>query len=490
MQVDDRSPPSPAEVARVLWIYPRRWIVPVVLSTVAAVAFAGLHRGAWEASLALILRSEAFASVEGGGKFRTVDEMKAKQETILEIAKSASVLTKVLGDVGPPAGYAQPNRWPTPQDVEDFKSLIKLVPPKGAEFGKTEIFYLKVQDQDRARSVALALAICTQVQARFQQLLEDKAHSMMGELEQSLEVTHTDIQQATARLAACEQQVGTDLGELRMLQGSPSGESELRRRVVEVEHELRDAKTNKRVADELLDLLVSAQADPGRLLATPNRLLESQPALKRLKDGLVDSQLRTAQLLGTMSEAHPLVRAARASEQEVSRHIENELAIAIRGLQMDVRLTAAKVTQLEQQLAQVHTRLDKLASLRAEYANLVADVEHRNKLYEQAKRNLAEARATLAGALSTSLLDRVDLPDTGSRPAGPGKALVVLGGLAGGLVLGAGVLFLTVPSIPRHGDDFDEVDLGTLAWTGATAAAGLSHGAVRGPAGWQAAATP
>ena len=45
-------------------------------------------------------------------------------------------------------------------------------------------------------------------------------------------------------------------------------------------------------------LLKQAEADPTALVAAPCRLLDSQPALRRLKDGLVDSQLRTANLQG------------------------------------------------------------------------------------------------------------------------------------------------------------------------------------------------
>ena len=69
---------------------------------------------------------------------------------------------------------------------------------------------------------------------------------------------------------------------------------------------------------QLLTLLKDAEADPTRLMAAPNSLLDSQPALRRLKDGLVDAQLRTATLQGRMSAEHPEVVAAREAEVQVA----------------------------------------------------------------------------------------------------------------------------------------------------------------------------
>ncbi len=446
MTVTQGSELTPADLVQVLVQYRRRWIVPTVAGTVLAAIFALVRPETWEASQALIVRNEAATGGEGPGRFRTADDMKTIQETILEIAKSASVLTKTLAQVGPPADYRQSHRWPTPNDVDDLRSALKIEPPKGAEFGKTEIFYLKLRANSAARAVALATALSQQVQERCRKLREDKADSMIAELEKADAQSHAELAEATARLSAREQEVGSDLGELRMLQGTPSGESELRRRVVEVEHELREARNAQRVSQELLELLAASQEDPGRLLATPNRLLESQPALKRLKDGLVDAQLRTAELRGTMSSDHPRVRAAMAAEQEVSQHIHEELALAIKGVQVEFRLTSARVAQLEEQRTDVHNRLDRLASLRADYANLVAEVDQRTKIHEQVKRNLSDARASREGALTTSLIAAVDAPETGSKPVGPGPLMIVAAGLAGGLALGGGILFLSVPT--------------------------------------------
>ena len=167
-----------------------------------------------------------------------------------------------------------------------------------------------------------------------------------------------------------------------------------------------------------------------------------------MKDGLVDSQLRTAQLLGTMTHEHPLVRAAQANEQAVEHDLHEELQTAVAGLEVDARMTSGQVTTLQNQLANTKTRLEKLAGLRAEYANLAAETKHKTLLLEAAQRDLAAARSSQASAQAASQITRIDAPNTGTRPVGPSRAMLVLAGLAGGLLTGLGVVLLGLPMPP------------------------------------------
>lgn len=438
-----------SEVYRLLREYPRRWLVPTVAVFTVALVYALTHPGDWEASQALIVRNEASNTTgDAPGKFRSVEDMKATQETILEIAKSRQVLTATLDEVGPPADHDADDPWPTAEDVEAFRTAVKITPPHGAEFGKTEIFYLKVKDASRERAVALATALCNQTQASYRELREEKAQGMLTELSRTVDTARKELNTATTALSNLERQVGGDLAELRNLHGSPSAESDLRRNVTSLDTDLRTAETTRRANEELLRLLDAAQQDPTRLVATPNRLLEAQPGLKRLKDGLVDAQLKLAQLLGDMSDDHPKVRAARNSEQEIVQHINNELAVAVRGVQAELHLSDNQIASLQAQLTAARERLDRLAGLRAEYSNLVAEVDRRTKQLETAERNQADARASQTAAVATSLITRVDTPDTGARTIGPRRSLVVLVGLLGGFATGVGVLLLTLPTGP------------------------------------------
>jgi succinoglycan biosynthesis transport protein ExoP len=446
------------DLIRTLHQHPRRWMMPMLVLTIVAGLYALVRPETWEASQALTVRNDAVNKLDGPGKFRDSGDMKTTQETILEIALSRTVISAALKEVGPPASSCgtTAHGWPTADDVDRVRNSVKVSPPKGAEFGKTEIFYLKVRASDRARSVALASALCDQIEASLQQLRENKAAGLIAELANAMALAEADRQAATERLAAIERQAGGDLGELRFLHQAASGDSDLRRKALEIENELRQAKNAQRDNEELAKLLQAAQDDPGRLLATPNSLLDSQPALKRLKDGLVDAQLRTASLMGTMQPGHPLVQSGKAGEHQISQQVHDELTIATRGVEVNLRLNAGRVADLENQLRNARERLDRLAGLRADYSNLVADVNHRVELLDAARRDLAGARASQAAAQSSSLLSRIDNPDAGSGPVGPSQAMIVLVGLFGGLFTGLGIIVLTLPPVSPAGSTAHE----------------------------------
>ena len=250
-----------------------------------------------------------------------------------------------------------------------------------------------------------------------------------------------------AAAAAQMRELGLHGAELRTLNESPSSDSALRRMANEIETELRTYRAQVASDQEMLKVLDSAKDDPGRLLASPNRLFEAQPALRRLKDGLVDAQLRTAQLLGTMSPDHPAAKAAVVAEQEIGAHLHEEIGIAIKGMQVDLRLANERVAALEAHRNNVQDRMLELAAVRAQYSNLVAAARHRSDILKTIQQELSEAEAGRAAARTTSLLTLIDQPDTGSRPAGPGRTSLVLAGMFGGLLVGAGLVMLSVQSI-------------------------------------------
>jgi succinoglycan biosynthesis transport protein ExoP len=422
------------------------WLLPAAAVSLLALAYAALRRDTWEASQSLVVRNEAAGNTGEPGRFRHADEMKTTQETILELVRSRAVLRQALLDVGPVEDEAVTAAWPTDEDVALLAEAVKLAPPKGAEFGKTEILYLKARDKSRPRTLALVSAISENLQSRFQELRDAKAQGIIAELTKAVSLAEAEMTTVTEKLAKVESSVGSDLAELRILHESSSGDSDLRRKSLELESELRQAQLTERSQQSLLELLKHARVDQGRLLAMPSRLLESQPALKRLKEGLVDAQLKTAELSGGMSTEHPLVRAALESEDEISRQLHQELEIACRGVQVDLRLATERAETLAEQLADTRSRLARLGGLRATYSNLITEVQHRGGLLAAAQRELSEARSSQAGAHSSSLIYTIDAPDAGTRPVGPGRLSIALGGVIAGLLVGAAVLFVSLPT--------------------------------------------
>ncbi len=446
MSHSPRPSVTAADLLKLLKTYPRHWVIPVATCSVLAAAYALVRPAIWEASQALTVRDEA-AGGERPGKFHLVEDMKTVQETILELSKSHSVLAATLQQVGPPDSRDVAN-WPSDRDISGLQGAVKLSPPHGAEFGKTEVFYLQVQSTNRQRAIALAASLSNQLKQRFDDLRDSKAQSMVNELTKSVTLAQAELRSASEQLTHMDAEVGSDLGELRTLADAATGDSPLRRSITEMETELRVATTANKSNQELLNLLQQSLVDPKPLWAAPSRLLETQPALRKLKESYVDAQVRTAQLLGSLDPRHPQVQAAKAAEVEIARQVRAEVNEAIGSLTMDLHLSADRCATLEKQLAAARQRLDHLAAIRADYANLVAEVHRRTDTLKAAENQLAEASASQASAHAASLISQIDSPETGPSPIGLGNTSILALGVLGGLLLAAGTLFLTVQ--PLH----------------------------------------
>ncbi len=466
---------SARQLLRVVVEYRWRLLGPVVLFGLASAVYALVRPPVWEASQAMVLRNEAATpQPEPVGKFAQPEEMKTVQETLLELARSHKVLAATLAEVGPPVNRRAAEPWPSAQEIAEFRECVRLVPPKGAEFGKSEVFYLKVRDSDRQRALALVAALCRQLDSAWQALRDARARSMIEELEKAVRLASADLESATQAQAQIETRVGSHLAELRLLHEANAGESALRRMVAEIRSELRQAESARNTQRQLLSALDQARRDPAALLGMPQAMLDSQPALRRLKEGLVESQLAAAQLQGRMTDSHPLVVAAHESQTAIRARLAEELQAAQTAVKQELAILDGRIGLLEERLHEATGRLEELARLRAPYANRVAETRKRSELLDRAIERLADARASQAAARAASLLTALDSPEAGPRPIGPGKSVIVLVGLGAGFVAGLGVLALTVPwPGPRPAGPADHASAEFAPTIGAAAPAGL-----------------
>lgn len=430
--------------------YRGRWLLPTLVIGGLSCVYAVVKRDQWEASQTVTVRNEAATGEMKPGEFALEDKMKATQETLLEIARSRPVLAAALADVGPAQDRRGTAPWPSEDDVDDLQDVLRVSPPKGAEFGKTELFYIKLRDRQRDRAVRLTDRLCVHLEKSFGELRDSRAAGMIAELSEIVSLSSSELDRAQQRLGDMERNVGSNLVELRMLEQSPAGVSELNRELNEAENEVRQARTRQSLNRSILKLLRDAQQEPQLLVAAPNTLFEAQPNLKRLADGLVDVQLKTSSLLGVMVERHPQVVASRQSEEMVRRKIFSELSLALHAIEAENQLADGRVEYLENELADMRQRMSEVAGLRVDYASLSSDVAHRRTLLETAERQLADVRATQAVARKYSLIDRIGTPNTGSHPVGPGRLLIALAGIAGGLIAGLGIMVITMP-VPNSG---------------------------------------
>ncbi len=385
------------------------------------------------------------SSVDRLGRFASQTELKAAQETILEMTQNPEVVAAALRQIGPPSGKPDAD-WPSTEVIDTVASQsVNLLAPKGSEFGNTEVVYLQVKANEQARATEFCRAMFDNLTEQLRSVRRVRADSIIAELNHTRDLAKQNLDEATARLHEIEVQFGTDLGELRNLNDTISGDGTNRRTLEETTRELHAVELELEKLESLHDLLVAGANDPQHLLISGSDLLASQPSLLRLKDGLIDAQLAASQLSGIYTAENPKRRAAVATEKEIKRRMQQEAVAAIGAMEPMIRLERERVTRLRERQTQLSDRLDHLATARTDYAKIDAEVKHRTELLADVERSLSEATASRSAALSTNLIAELGPPQVTDNPIGPSGSMVTIGSMMAGLIFGFGSVFLIAP---------------------------------------------
>lgn len=386
--------------------------------------------------------------------------MKTAQETILHIAREPAVIRQALESIGPPPG--KPDNWLEGESgieiVEDTRDAISIVAPNGAEFGKTEVIVLQVKAQSRERAGQLVTALLDATEANLREMRARRLESMELELKESLDLAEEDYKLFANQLKELEQEIGTDLPTLLNMINDSNASNDF-------QISLENLRTAKRTAQAQLDVTVQhlnglrASLDsPESLVATPNELLEAQPALRRLKEGLIDLQLELSEASGLFHDAHPSIAKAKFAIGEAKRQIHEELRVAIRGLESQQAIQQKQIQRLVDEEKQQQERLVRLTNNRAIYATLVSQAKTRNAEHAKTRAEYSEIKSLGEAAKTVNLMTRLEEPFVSSKPLGLGRTSILGSGMFGGILIGLGlVLFFSAPSSlpviepPTHG---------------------------------------
>ncbi len=428
--------------------YKWRWIVPATLVALGVGIFAYLNPDTWEVSQSIIVRNYAVSEGVEPGEFRGADPMRRTVDTIVELCLSSRVLGAALSEVGPPEGEEVEGEWPDREAIANLREAVSVEAPNGAEFGTTEVFFIKVQDNQRERALSLVDAIFRQLRDRTRELRDQRAREMVAEVEEMVTMAESDLQETTQEIKQIEQSVGGDVVVLRMLHASPGGNAEREESLISVDRQIMEYECQHAVNQHLIELLESAKEDPKLLLSAPPDLLTSQPMLQEMITGLAAAKLRTAAMRGNHTENYPTMKTAIKEEAAVRDSIRTELDCTIELIKADIDLKARRREVLVKKRDAMSARMQKLASMRAEYTNLVNVVDYRQRALETAEQRLGEVRIRQVVARTSNIISRLDSPDIGHQPIGPSRAMTLLAGVFGGLVTGFGCLALTVVGRP------------------------------------------
>lgn len=442
--------PTVRSIIKGVLVWAPLWISTTVLFGGIGVAYVFLvKQDTYLASQALLVRDEATGAVMRLGRFQSQAEMKAAQETILEMAKSQAVVRDALVAVGPPKGLGSWLDWgdyPSKELIEETaKSSILVHAPKGTEFGVTEVIYMDVKGNSQDEALALNKSLADALEARLQQVRRARADGVLAELTHARDSAQLELADSTHRLHEIENAAGSDLSDLRGMTEMVPGAATSRVELDQTKTELRQAAINREALMADREMLVLATKDPTSFIVAPGAVLNSQPGLKRLREGLVDAQLSGSQLAGKFTDDHPAVVASHSAQGSIVRRFLQELTASIAGVDSDIALVDARTERLEKQKKSAEERLAKLADSRSAYANLLSEVKSKVGNFEAAERALAEVRAARDSSVSTSLLTRLDSPIVSDRPIGPGKTMICALCTIAGLVFGLGIVFVVTP---------------------------------------------
>jgi hypothetical protein len=417
------------------------WLATTVASTSLGVLYVTfLKQDIWIASQAVIIRDEVGGTLNRQGRFDNKEAMKAAQETIMEIARNPEVIRTALNSIS--QNSDQP---PSDDMVRQLLRQFSIRSPKGSEFGTTEIFYIDASDPSKENAIRINTAICDALEKRLQQVRMARYHGIVKELEHSLAIARSQRNEATNKLKEIETEVGQDLSDLRGLTDSLSGGGTVKVQIDQWTNEKRQAEIQYRQLKEDISFLEHLQEDPSRVLVAPSTLLNAQPGLKRLCEGLVDSTIQESQLTGRFTSNHPSVKAARVARATIRKSLGDELRLAKSTLETELRVTEQRIALLDDQLIAGQQRISSLANIRADYANALAEVRNRTTIMEQIEREHAEAEANRLAAAQESLITRLDAPVTGDKPVGPGKKMLICLSIFAGFFSGIGLVLLIAP---------------------------------------------
>lgn len=450
------SNPALKSILRGVVVWAPLWIITTLVFGAIGVVYAYfLKSDTYLSSQALLVRDEANGAVMRLGRFQSQAEMKAAQETILEMAKSHQVVHDALATVGEsPSLFSwmdfswadMGGEFPSKELIEQTaKSAIQVHAPKGTEFGVTEVIYLDVKADSPKQAVQLNKALCDSLEARLQQVRKARANGVIEELSHARESAQKTLMKCTNELNEIERQAGSDLTDLRGMTDNLSGANTSRVEYDQIKNEIRQVEATKQSLLSDRELLQRAWEDPNGLKLAPSSILNAHPGLKRISEGLVDLQIAGANILGKFTPSHPSAVASRSAQDSVTNRFHQELMSSLASLDADIELANKKIERLEAQKRTAEERLSRLASGRASYANLAAEVKSRSAMLDACEKSLAEAQAARDASVSTSLLTRLDAPIVSDRPIGPGRTTLAGMCAIAGLLAGLGIVFVITP---------------------------------------------
>ncbi|MFT5303705.1 MAG: succinoglycan biosynthesis transport protein ExoP [Mariniblastus sp.] len=453
---DRNQPSSNQRISHVLGTlnrYKVLLIAPAALGFLLSVVYVLLLRPqTWSARQSIIVRDDLLGQSYKPGRFDSMESMKSAQETILELARNPQVIRGALTQLGPVKSrfLGNSDSWPDDETIEDVQGSINISAPNGEEFGTTETIVLSTKASTRERSGQFIELLLAEIISKADEVRSLRLQSMVQELSHSHLAAAAALKESQDKLREMDLELGADVGAMLNLSGSEPSDSMIKRDMSQLKIEKRNTETQLESLNSVLDQLILASSNPEKSVSISGELIRYQPALEGLKNELIKTQRKFAEMVSKYNLPHPSLLAAKTEFESMKNQMFLELEGSIAGLEKEKESTESRLARLKADLLALDGRLKNLGSKRAERVALEAELKQRTEFASKSQSDLGEIQG-LAISGGGELLTRVDQPQVSTRPDGPGEKIVVIAGMLGGFMLGLGVILLVAP--PAESDD-------------------------------------
>lgn len=261
-------------------------------------------------------------------------------------------------------------------------------------------------------------------------------------------------------------------------------------------------------------LAAAGVAAPGAVVANPNETIKEEIARLRSQRAdllsrytakypdvvKIDEQIKANEALLAASTVPPKAPAAHDNSKTPAKPVEKNATIAQLTSQseanrLEIQSATEKEKRLEAQIAEYQARLNSTPIREQQLADLLRNYDLSKKNYDDLlnKKQQSELATQLQERQQGTHFTLIDPASLPMKPASPIHLKIALGGLAAGLALGAGVLFLKqtidhslltekdlaryfsfplligLPSLPTPAESRKQTRLEILQWIAATA---------------------
>ncbi len=404
-----------------------------------SVVYALLTQKRWRASQTMLLRDDLLGQSFKPGRFPSQESLKNAQETLLHIAKKSSVIREALRRTYP--DKAESDAWPSAALVDQTRELVSLLAPNGSDFGKTDVVVLSVYQATPESAKVFAERLSEQIEVHLRMFRMDVLRSMERELQLQYNQARTEFEAVAAPVRELVGAAGIDLESLRSFKDS-QGSFELQRVIENIKTEKRRFQTELQTCEKQLQLLREARAQPQRSFVRNNELVQQQPALRKLTDGLNEAKLAYNTLAGTLLPDHPRVKGAQQAIENLELQIASEIELIEESLRTQMELAKSQVEFFQNEEAKYEQRMLSINERRVDFQQLTNDLSQRLEALSKLQTNLSEIQSLASTADKVSLVSIVGPPELATKPKGTSRAFLVLLGLLGGGLLGLGIAVL------------------------------------------------